>query len=151
MDLDLSRRGQFALVLATVRRTQSLPGGQIRGLPNGRVVSGLTGFHLFACRLAEAEKEDQQGRTHQSLDQVNQLRNEFSVTASRWQSLVGGLLQSIRSGQDVKNLERLKRMKAAQVEMGRLIDAAQKAFKDLIANLSNAGAQSDKRPEEDAG
>ncbi|GAB5515948.1 MAG: hypothetical protein Rhob2KO_36730 [Rhodopirellula baltica] len=145
MSLDYERRGQFALVLATVRRTQSLPGGEIRGLPNGRVVGGLKGFHLFACQLAEAEKEDQHGRTQKSLDQVTQLRNEFNVIASRWQSSVAGLLQGIRSGQDVKNLERLKRMKAAQLEMGRLIDTAQKAFKDLIANLNTAESDAGKK------
>ncbi|WP_233215505.1 hypothetical protein [Rhodopirellula bahusiensis] len=136
MDINCERRGQFALVLATVRRTQSLPGGEIRGLPNGRVVSGLKGFHQFASRLAEAEKEDQQGRPRAALDQVHQLKNEFSVIASRWQSMVAGLLQGIRTGRDVQNLERLKRMKSAQLQMGMLIDTAQKAFKDLIANLN---------------
>ena len=84
------------------------------------------------------------GRPARALDQVNQLRNEFNVIASRWQSSVAGLMQGIRSGQDVKNLERLKRMKAAQLEMGRLIDAAQKAFKDLIANMNTAESEAGK-------
>ncbi|MCG8651982.1 MAG: hypothetical protein MI861_19230 [Pirellulales bacterium] len=128
---------QFSLVLATVQRAERLPGGDIRGLPNGQVVGGLKGLHSFAVELAEAEKECQQGRLRSARDRVKQLENRFISAVNHWNSVVGSLIANIRQGKHLKNLEKLKDLKAAQLNMQRLVSPAQKALQDLVTTLDH--------------
>lgn len=127
---------QFSQVLAAVQRTERLAGGDIRGLPNGRVIGGLSGLHMFSVELAEAAKECRQERFQTALDRVKQLETRFNAIAAQWNSVTGSLITSIRQGRELKNLERLKDLKAAQINMQRLIAPAQKALQDLSASIS---------------
>lgn len=126
---------QFSQALAAVRRTETLPGGDIRGLPNGRVISGLKGLHTFAVDLAEAEKECQQGRFRAALDRVRQLETRFLTIATQWDLATGSLIADVRCGKQIKNLEKLKDLKAAQMNMQRLVSPAQKVLQDLATSL----------------
>lgn len=125
----------FSQVLSAVQRTERLPGGDIRGLPNGRVIGGLRGLQMVTVELAEAERECQQGRFLLALDRVKQLENRFTGIATQWQSMVGSLVSNIRQGKQLKNLEKLKDLKAAQANMQRLVSPARKALQDLATSL----------------
>lgn len=127
---------QFSQVLAAVQRTERLPGGEIRGLPNGRVIGGLSGLHLFAVELAEAERDCRQGRFRSAMDRVRQLETRFHAMAAQWNSVTGSLITSSRQGKELKNLEKLKDLKAAEINMQRLITPAQKGLRDLAASIS---------------
>lgn len=130
-----TRTAQFSLVLAAVQRTERLPGGEIRGLPGGRAISGVAGLQTFAVQLAEAEKEYQQGRFRSAYDRVKYLEAKFNASAGQWNARVGSLVADIRQGKQLKNLEKLKDLKAAQISMQRLISPTQKAFQDLATSL----------------
>lgn len=135
--MDQPRRGFYSIALATLKRTEQLPGGEVRGLPGGKVIRGFTGLHRITLDLAEAEKEDQQGRVRSALDRVQQISQRFDAQASRWESELASLLRDVRCGKDLKHLDKLKRLKSLQTEMRRLISAAQKALKDLKTALHN--------------
>ena len=126
---------QFSLVLAAIQRTERLPGGEIRGLPNGRSIGGLRGLHGFAVEFAEAEKEFQQQRFRTALDRVIQLETRFTAIATQWESQIASLLVDIRRGEQIKNLEKLKALKSAQIGMQRLVSPTRKSFQDLRTSL----------------
>ncbi len=127
----------FSHVLSAVQRTTSLPGGEIRGLPNGRSVDGLKGIQPFALELSEAQKEFEQGRLRSALDRVKQLEVQFNVLFSRWEAVVNALLDDIRQSKNIKNLDKLKDLKAAQVRMLQLVIPARKTFQDLMSALDH--------------
>lgn len=127
---------QFSQVVAAVQRTERLPGGEIRGLPSGRAIGGLTGLQQFPVELAEAERDWRQGRFRSAMDRIKQLETRFNAIAARWHSATGSLITSIRQGRELKNLEKLKELKAAEINMQRLIAPAQKGLRDLVASLS---------------
>lgn len=126
---------QFSLVLAAIQRTERLPGGDIRGLPNGRSIEGLRGLQGFPVEFSEAEKEFQQGRSRSALDRVIQMESRFAAISSQWESQIASLLIDIRRGEQLKNLEKLKALKSAQVSMQRLISPVRKSFQDLRTSL----------------
>ncbi|MEM6468620.1 MAG: hypothetical protein AAF802_03565 [Planctomycetota bacterium] len=133
--MSVTNASQFSLVLSAVQRTERLPGGEIRGIPNGRPVGGLRGLQGFAVEFAEAEKEFQQGRFRTALDRVVQLETRLTAVATQWESQVASLLIDIRRGDQIKNLEKLKTLKSAQVSMQRLILPTRKSFQDLRTSL----------------
>ena len=127
----------FSHVLAAVQRTLRLPGGEIRGLPNGKSIDGLQGLHNFPLDLSEAQKEFQAGRIRSSLDRTKQLEIHFHAVANRWDSSIYALINDIRQGKQLKNLEKLKELKAAQLRMQQLVSPARKAFQDLVTALDH--------------
>jgi len=127
---------QFSQVVAAVQRTERLPGGEIRGLPHGRAIGGLTGLQQFPVELAEAEREWRQGRFRTAMDRVKQLETRFNAIAAQWNAGTSSLITSIRQGRELKNLEKLKHLKAAEINMQRLIAPAQKGLRDLAASIS---------------
>ena len=133
--MSATNASQFSLVLSAIQRTKSLPGGEIRGIPNGRSIGGLQGLHGFAVEFAEAEKEFQQGRFRSALDRVIQLETRFTAIATQWESQVASLLMEIRRGDQVKNLEKLKALKSAQIGMQRLVSPTRKSFQELRTSL----------------
>ncbi|MEM6688626.1 MAG: hypothetical protein AAF664_04310 [Planctomycetota bacterium] len=131
-----TNHGHFSNALAAVQRTERLPGGDVRGLPNGRVIGGLNGLQSFVNEFSEAEKEFQQGRVHSALDRVKQIEARFHASADHWNAIVGTLLNDIRQGKQLKNLEKLNHLKSAQVNMQRLISTARKSLQDLSTMLN---------------
>lgn len=127
----------FSHVLGAVQRTGRLPGGSVRGLPNGRSVDGLHGFHSFALEISEAQREWQLGRARSAHERIKQLEFQFNGIAGRWDSSVSSLISDIRQGKQLKNLEKLKELKAAQIKMQQLISNARKAFQDLVTALDH--------------
>jgi hypothetical protein len=65
------------------------------------------------------------------------LEVKFNGIAGRWNSSVGAMISDIRQGKQLKNLEKLKELKAAQIRMQQLILPARKAIQDLIAVLDH--------------
>ncbi len=133
--MSATNASQFSLVVTAIQRTERLPGGEIRGLPSGRAISGLSGLRGFPVELSEAEREFQQGRYRSSLDRVVQLETRFAAIAAQWESTTTSLIADIRRGQQLSNLEKLKALKAAQISMQRLVSPVRKSFQDLRASL----------------
>lgn len=127
----------FSHVLAGVQRTGSLPGGSIRGLPNGVVIDGLQGFHSFALEIAEAQRDLKLGRVRSALERIKQLEIQFNGIANQWDSSISALIADVRQGKQLKNLEKLKELKAARLRMQQLVSPARKAFQDLVTVLNN--------------
>ena len=127
----------FSHVLAAVQRTERLPGGDIRGLPNGQVLGGLKGLQSIHVDLAEAESDCRQERFRDAQDRVKKLEVQFVSASARWESFTVSLIANIRQGKQLQNLEKLKALKAAQINMQRLVATAQKAFQDLVTSLDH--------------
>lgn len=127
----------FSHVLAAIQRTTKIPGGEVRGLPNGRSISGLQGTQSFANELSEAQREFEQHRVRAAVERVKQMEIQFNVLAGRWDASVGALIADIRQGKQLKNLEKLKELKAAQVRMQQLFSPVRKAFQDLVTALDH--------------
>ena len=136
----------FSHVLAAVQRTGSLPGGAIRGLPNGNNIDGLQGIHTFALQIADSQKEFQLGRVRSALEQIKQLEVHFDCIANRWNSSISSLISDIRQGKQLKNLEKLKELKAGQIRMQQLVSSAPKAFQDLVSALDHDAIAKGREP-----
>jgi hypothetical protein len=128
----------FSNVITTVQRTGSLPGGAVRGLPNGIVIDGLQGIGSVASDVADAQKEFRLGRALTALERVKQLATQFNGTASRWDSTVGSLISSARQGRGQLSSQKLNEAKNAQARMRQLTAPASKALQDLITALEHA-------------
>ncbi len=136
----------FSNVITTVQRTGSLPGGAVRGLPNGVVIDGLQGISSFAADVSDAQKEFQLGRTLTALERVKQLAMQFNGTVSRWDATVGSLIASARQGRGQLSLQKLNEAKSAQAKMQQLTRPASKAIQDLVSALEHAVAMGKESP-----
>jgi len=136
----------FSNVITAVQRTGRLPGGAVRGLPNGVVIDGIQGIGSFASDIADAQKEFQLGRTQTALERVKQLATQFNGLAGRWDSTVGSLITSARQGTGQLSGQKLNEAKNAQAKMRQLTGPASKAL--LEYSLAN-GPESPAMPIEE--
>lgn len=136
----------FSNVITTVQRTGSLPGGAVRGLPNGMVIDGLQGIGSVASDVADAQKEFRLGRAGTALERIRQLATQFNGTAGRWDSTVGSLISSARQGRGQLSSQKLNEAKNAQARMRQLTAPASKALQDLITALEYAVTDGQESP-----
>ena len=139
----------FSNVVAAVQRTNSLPGGAVRGLPGGMVIEGLQGASAFGSDIAEAKKELELGRVHAALARVRQVEAQFSGMAGRWSGNVSSIISSTQQGKQKLPLQKLNEAKNAQAKMQQLLGPATKAFRDLTSALDQAVASMGHTAEEE--
>lgn len=145
----LFSRGQFVLrvdkalfsnVVTAVQRTANLPGGAVRNLPGGASIEGMKGVESFSAEVADAKKEFELGRVHNSLARIRQIEMQFNSIAGRWNAQAGGVLASARQGKQAVPLQKLNEVKNAQAKMRQLTAPATKSFRDLITALEHTVA-----------
>lgn len=144
----------FSNVVTAVQRTGNLPGGAVRGLPNGVSIEGLKGVDSFAAAVADAKREFELGRIHNAAQQVRQLETNFNSIAGRWNATVTTIVSSARQGRNQLPLQKLNEVKNAQSKMRQVTSPATKAFRDLITALEHVianGGDSDVGSDGDGG
>ena len=82
----------FSNVVTAVQRTGNLPGGAVRGLPNGVSIEGLKGVDSFAAAVADAKREFELGRIHNAAQQIRQLETQFNSIAGRWNATADAMI-----------------------------------------------------------
>jgi len=130
----------FSNVVTAVQRTANLPGGAVRNLPGGASIEGMKGVESFSAEVADAKKEFELGRVHNSLARIRQIEMQFNSIAGRWNAQAGGVLASARQGKQAVPLQKLNEVKNAQAKMRQLTAPATKSFRDLITALEHAVA-----------
>ena len=125
----------FSNVVTAVQRTGNLPGGAVRGLPNGVSIEGLKGVDSFAAGVADAKREFELGRIHNASQQIRQLENQFNSIVGRWNATVTTIVSSARQGRNQLPLQKLNEVKNAQSKMRQVISPAVKSFRDLVTAL----------------
>ncbi|TWT95517.1 hypothetical protein [Neorhodopirellula pilleata] len=130
----------FSNVVTAVQRTANLPGGAVRNLPGGASLEGMKGVESFSAEVADAKKEFELGRVHNSLARIRQIEMQFNSIAGRWNAQAGGILASARQGKQAVPAQKLNEVKNAQAKMRQLTAPATKSFRDLITALEHAVA-----------
>lgn len=141
----------FSNVVTAVQRTGNLPGGAVRGLPNGASIEGLKGVDSFAAAVADAKREFELGRIHNASQQIRQLENQFNSIAGRWNAGVSTIVSSARQGRNQLPLQKLNEVKNAQSKMRQVISPAVKSFRDLVTALefvvASGSGTNDEKPD----